>query len=267
MTRLDNYSCCVYKHTNKINNKCYIGMTSQIPIRRWGLEGSNYNKNAYFGRAITKYGWNNFEHEILFENLTKEEAIEKEKELIKYYKSNIAEFGYNLTLGGEGTFGYRLPKETRDKIALILKEKYSGENSPRYGVKFTEEHKRKLSESAKLKTGESNSLYGKHHSEETKQKIREANTGKVFTEEHKTNMSLSKKGISQSEETTKRISEARKKPVAQYSKDNIFIKIYDSALSAEFYTNILAQNIGQCCKNTRKSAGGYIWKYTIFENN
>lgn len=65
----------VYKHTSP-SNKVYIGITSQKPIYRWN-NGLGYNKQQYFWRAIQKYGWENFFHEILFEGLGEEEAKEK----------------------------------------------------------------------------------------------------------------------------------------------------------------------------------------------
>ena len=87
----------VYKHTNQINNKSYIGITCQKPIYRWGHEGHNYRFQTKFYNAILKYGWDNFSHEILFENLTKQEALEKEAELINTY--NAVKEGYNEISG------------------------------------------------------------------------------------------------------------------------------------------------------------------------
>lgn len=73
---------CLYVHENKINGKCYVGITSkQPPQKRWGLNGIGY-KGQYFYNAINKYGWDNFEHHILFSNLTVDEASQKEK---RYY--------------------------------------------------------------------------------------------------------------------------------------------------------------------------------------
>ena len=91
----------VYQHKNKINNKIYIGITSRKPEDRWGSNGNNYKTSPYFYAAIQKYGWDNFEHNILYTNLTKEEACLKEQELIKYFNSMNREYGYNQTSGGE----------------------------------------------------------------------------------------------------------------------------------------------------------------------
>lgn len=89
----------VYKHTNKINGKVYIGITVNEPEVRWGKDGGGYSRQL-FGKAIRKYGWENFEHEILFENLSQKEAFEKEIELISLYDSTNSEKGYNISKGG-----------------------------------------------------------------------------------------------------------------------------------------------------------------------
>lgn len=90
---------CVYKHTNKINGKVYIGITYNKPEVRWGNNGIGY-KRQKFWNAIQKYGWDNFDHEILFENLSDTQAYEKEIELIALYDSTNKEKGYNIALGG-----------------------------------------------------------------------------------------------------------------------------------------------------------------------
>lgn len=99
----------VYKHTNKINLFSYIGITSREPESRWGKNGKNYKpcKGRYscFYNAIKKYGWDNFEHEILEIDLTYEQACNKERYYISFYNTK-APNGYNLTDGGEGSCGY-----------------------------------------------------------------------------------------------------------------------------------------------------------------
>lgn len=102
----NNYT--VYSHTSP-KGKIYIGITKQKPNRRWH-RGLGYKHNTYFYRAIEKYGWDNFKHEILCTNLTKEEAEAKEVDLIKKYKSNDRHFGYNIHSGGETRVGNTMPK-------------------------------------------------------------------------------------------------------------------------------------------------------------
>lgn len=91
----------VYKHTNRVNGKVYIGLTCQAPERRW-QKGAGY-AGTLFGNAIRKYGWDAFEHEVIADGLTERDACEMEKRLIAEYKSNDREHGYNLSIGGETT--------------------------------------------------------------------------------------------------------------------------------------------------------------------
>lgn len=90
---------CIYCHTNNVNKKKYIGITKRIPKYRWN-NGKGYISNYYFYNAINKYGWDNFEHEILFENLTETEAKLLEIKLIKEMNTLFPN-GYNITLGGD----------------------------------------------------------------------------------------------------------------------------------------------------------------------
>lgn len=119
----------VYKHTNKINSYSYIGITSRKPEIRWGVNGRNYRpcKGRYscFYNAIKKYGWDNFEHEILENDLTYEQACDKERYYISFYNTK-APYGYNLTDGGEGTCGY----ESSENFCKKRSELVSGGNNP-----------------------------------------------------------------------------------------------------------------------------------------
>lgn len=92
---------CVYWHKNKINGKLYIGMSGNVKMR-WQANGVHYNTCRLFYRAISKYGWDSFEHTIIKDGLTKKEAQDLEIELIAKYKTQNPKFGYNLTSGGEG---------------------------------------------------------------------------------------------------------------------------------------------------------------------
>lgn len=126
---------CVYCHTNKVNGKKYIGITRLKLEQRCGW-GHGYN-SQHFGRAIKKYGWQNFEHEILESNLDYEEAKEKERFYITKYKTLESAHGYNVAFGAGGGFkGHHHNEDSRKKIS---------EGKKRY--KITDEHKKHLSES------------------------------------------------------------------------------------------------------------------------
>lgn len=105
---------CVYAHISP-SNKYYIGITSQKPNERW-RNGKGYKGCTYFNNAIQKYGWNNFQHEIIASNLTEQEAKNFEKLLIKKLKSNDERYGYNLTEGGDGACGLVMSEESKQLL-------------------------------------------------------------------------------------------------------------------------------------------------------
>ena len=122
---------CVYKHTCVINNKSYIGITCQDANKRWGYNGNRYLEKdsdgnyyqAAFARAILKYGWENFTHEILYVNLSEAEAKQKEMELIVLYHTCILDQGcqgYNMDRGGSGRCKYETEEAriTAHKISI-----------------------------------------------------------------------------------------------------------------------------------------------------
>lgn len=90
---------CVYMHINKINGKIYIGQTKNKK-ERWSRQGHCYKGCTYFYNAIQKYGWSNFKHVILEDNLTQNQANEKEIYYINLYNSRDPEKGYNIARGG-----------------------------------------------------------------------------------------------------------------------------------------------------------------------
>lgn len=124
----------VYKHTSP-SGKVYIGVAKDIK-HRWRNNGSGYKGSTRIWYAIQKYGWNNFDHEIVAENLTRQDACDMEIALIKKYKSTDPSCGYNLTDGGQhGT----LSRESIDKLRASL-----------MGHPVSDEVRAKLSKSHKI---------------------------------------------------------------------------------------------------------------------
>ena len=118
----------VYKYTNKINGKVYIGKTANLRRRLWEHENTTKTKDTAFGRALKKYGYNNFELDILIKI---KRIKDKQKlntildNLERYYikKYNSYHFGYNLTRGGDGSIGITQSAETRRKKSVSMKNK------------------------------------------------------------------------------------------------------------------------------------------------
>lgn len=109
----------VYVHITPSKKK-YIGITKNSLKRRWG-NGMGY-RTQIFNRAILKYGWCNIQHILLYDNLTLEEAKEKEIELISFFNTNDSRYGYNITGGGDSRKPPTL--ETRLKVSKTLAGKY-----------------------------------------------------------------------------------------------------------------------------------------------
>lgn len=129
----------VYAHI-LFDGRKYIGITKQKPQRRWRNGEAYKSQNPYFYHAIQKYGWDAFLHIIIDEGLSKEEAIQKEIELIAKYKTQERDHGFNLCAGGEGTTNPS--EETRRKIGEASKKTNTGR-------KHTEEFKARMSERMK----------------------------------------------------------------------------------------------------------------------
>lgn len=153
---MKNNSYCVYIHTSPSGKK-YVGITGKEPEERWGLNGSNYILDRCFWRAIQKYGWENIKHEIVATGLSKDAACKMEVDLIEKLKTNCSKyqnpiFGYNMTAGGDGTFGYRFSDSQRKHLSDIRKGKPNNHligNKINVGRKHSNETKHKISESLK----------------------------------------------------------------------------------------------------------------------
>lgn len=107
----------IYKITNKVNNKSYIGQTTQTLEKRWKKHLNQLNDNTYFHRAIKKYGANNFLKEILEDNIFNEKLDEREIYWIAKEGTYIDNGGYNLTVGGKST-----PHRVRKLSDIEIKE-------------------------------------------------------------------------------------------------------------------------------------------------
>lgn len=248
----------VYMHKCP-NGKVYIGITSRRPKARW-VCGNWYIKNEHFYRAIQKYGWENIEHIIVEQNLSKKDAAELEIKLIKEYKSNDYKFGYNMSSGGEfGGSGVIVSQETRAKLS----QKRKGRKMPEYvknkiseslkGHYISEETKKKISQSLKAKNMKGNVSV----SDTTKEKLRIANTGKKVSEETKNILRKKCSGWHHTEEAKRKIREKNEKPVYCFETD----KTYRSLSDAGKELNIKPCYISSVCKGKNKTVKGLHFKF------
>ena len=178
----------IYKITNLLNGKCYVGQTIQKLNKR--IIHHKNCKTSAIGRAIQKYGWENFSVEVL-EICSQDKLNECEKFWIK--KNNcLSPNGYNFTDGGDRSVAV-VTDEVRAKISAAN----SGEKNPMYGKPGANRGKTAWNK-------------GLHHTEETKNKISIALKGRKFSDEHKAKISASSKGKIIPKEQREKISSARK---------------------------------------------------------
>lgn len=215
-------SYTVYKHTSP-SGKVYIGITSRNPVKRWN-GGTGYLTNDYFTKAINKYGWDNFVHEILFTGLTKEQAESKEIELISLFHSDERSCGYNIQHGGSARGKHS--DETRVKIG-------------------------------KANKGKTPWILGQHHSEETKKKLSDFHKGTHLSEETKQKISNAHKGKKQDEKDVRKRAESCCKHVLCVEMS----KTFPSVKSASQFVGVVPPAISACLKGKTRTAGGYHWQY------
>lgn len=180
---IENGDYTVYIHTNKMNGKRYIGITRQTVEDRW-RGGKGYKHCILLNRAIQKYGWDGFDHDVFASKLTEDEAINMEKLLIKELKTQDPEFGYNIADGGSAT---KFSDEARKRIS----ENMRGERNPCYRKIYTEEERERISKQT-FETGNPN--YKRKHTEEERKRMSEANLGRHLSDEHKKKISERFKG-------------------------------------------------------------------------
>lgn len=143
----------IYKITNKINGKIYIGQTKRTLNKR--LQEHFRNKKTPISKALRAVGVENFQISIIDHASCKSELDEKERLYIKFYNSIIPN-GYNICEGGEGANGLKHSLETRLKMHNSHVGKGLGEDNPMFGH-----------------CGVLNPFYGKKHTIETRKKISE----------------------------------------------------------------------------------------------
>ena len=228
----------VYRHIAP-NGKVYIGVTSQDPKKRW-LCGHGYDRNDYFRKAIKKYGWDNFRHDVLMSGLVKEKAAKIERFYIACFDSANPEKGFNLDTGG------------------FIAGKHSAQT------------RRKISET-RIARGYRSPTEGKHLSAETKKKISEANKGNhnhtVWTDEQKEKLRQSKRGENNpnygkpmSDKCRQALLTKNSKPVEQV-KDGFVIATFSNAVEAMRATGVNSTNICRVCNGRRGTAGGFEWRF------
>jgi group I intron endonuclease len=228
------YYGCVYKITNSLNGKSYVGQTTKKnPKKRWEHHKfeSRTEKHHPLYNSMRKNGIKNFTFRVIVRCDSQQQLDNAECMCIRVLKSLQTQSGYNLELGGHGRG--KVSEETRKRMSIAQKGRIfssetklkmsaakKGKPSHRKGVKVSEETSKRMSES---RIGRPTAKKGTKCSEEAKLKMSAAKKGKpshrkgaVLTVEQKRKISLAKIGTKTSEETKKKLSEAAKKQWIKY---------------------------------------------------
>lgn len=251
----------IYCATNKINQKMYIGMTTkELDCRKQKHHWKSFGRTpkGYFHRAIRYYGKEAFTWRVLEDNIPIEKLPEIEMVYIDLFGTFLYNNGYNMTHGGEGTFGKYPSEETKKKMSISsmgnspskeVRQKISVANTGKKRSKetcqklrdsYTEEHRRRAHERT---VGKKNPMYGR------KGKLAPCygRTGAKHPMYGKTRTEAFKDSIG--------------RPILQYQKDGTFIKEWSRIKLASERTGADSSSIIKVCQGVQKTAKGFIWKY------
>lgn len=193
---MNNLNCGIYRYTNLINGKRYIGKSINITNRHYNHLSAANNKNAnksLLEKAIYKYGFNNFRFEVL-EYCLPEELDEREVYWIDYYKTftnrkDKLGYGYNQTEGGDSYNIGHIPWN-KDKKNVYSIEQLNRISEGTKMAMCRPEVKENYINNRPDFTGKNNPFYGKHHTKETKEINRQKHIETTLSKETRELMSL-----------------------------------------------------------------------------
>ena len=225
----------IYKITNLINGKIYIGRSLDLKSRK--SKHKTTKTNTLISRAIHKYGHDNFLFEVI-EYCEPQTFILIDRE--KYYLEKLNPFndkGYNLLKDSNigGWYGMTHSVESKELMSKSKKGIVPW-NKGKTGVQKHGSETRKLM--SQNNSGKRNPFYGKTHSIESKNKISKANKGRDHSHEYK--------------------------PVLQIDKNtNEVIKVWESISKVYKFLGVKpwSSSISRVCKGKQKTAYGFKWSY------
>ena len=263
----------VYIHTNNINGKKYVGITSRDVKLRW-QNGLGYKK-CYFANAIQKYGWDNFSHEIVYENLSKEEAFLKEKELIEKYKTTDRRYGYNRSTGGEApALGMHHSEETKKYLREIGKKKsyWKGKKIPR---EYVEKSLQTKIENGTILFGKDNVAHRSIYCIEYGEYLDIASDSEIYGVKDlssvikccngKMNSTYGLHFLYMEDVSYENIINKMNTNTDQHHKKLVrcieLNKIFDSTVDATNFLDVKPSTIISACNGRLKTAKGFTWEY------
>lgn len=262
----------IYVHQNKFNGKLYIGQTSEDNVKRRWHGGVNYYNCPRFYNAIKKYGWDNFNHIVLIDNIsTLEEANEIEKFLIAKYDTTNKDKGYNLSEGGS----CQIPNESRIKQGESLHQRHEQKPEVQKVNELVQEKKDLIQElkqnsSIQYRRGnvkpviciETQVIYESSAEAERETGIRARAIRSVCTGDQKTTNKLHWAYYEEGKQYTL--------PDTKQNSNRKSIKVYCPELEITFNSaSEAARHIGinsaahilECCRGVRQTCQGMHWQF------
>lgn len=253
----------IYKITNLINNKVYIGQTDRFNHRErehfYRLE-NNVHHNEHLQKAFNKYGKENFIIELIVET---EDLNEMELFYINEYGGIDSDLNYNMK--------DPVTMKWSEYVRVKQRKAMTGKNNPNYGKKWSQEQKDNSSKKKKGVTLEDR--LGKEKADLAKEKMRKSQTGRKHPEEVKEKIRKGNSGVNSSSygKGYRQIGDknpmwgkvsSNRKPVLCYTIDDILVKEYDY-LSLVIKDGFNIGNVASVANGRKnyKTAGGYIWKF------
>ena len=246
----------IYKITNTVNKKCYIGVTTRTDAEyRWVQHEStirNGNGCPFLMKAFKKYGEEAFKFEVLIICFDEDVFRFENDYIIKY--NTMSPNGYNVAVGGQIGMSF-LGRKHSDETKKIISEKSKAynanpevrERSRQVAIEFNKTHDiGELQKKSKkwLKALAEGRIGGHAKTEEEKKKISEG-----LKKYYKNNKHI------------KITTNIGGRKILQYTHDNKLIKSFNSIKTAMTETTISSSNISNVLSGRSKTAGGFIWKY------
>ena len=219
--------CGIYKITNRINGRAYIGQSIDI-YNRWAAHIANKNKkylNYYFVCALRKYGEDAFDWEIL-EECDESFLDEREEYYIDKFNTfigNKGNLGYNMTRGGDGYKSVGVKVYQYDMQGNFIQRF----NTIEIAAKSTKSNATGIVNCCRGRRKMCNNFIWSY-------------TYKEYIESYKS---------------------SKQKKVCQYTKNMEYIKTFDSVTDAANFVNKTKSQLSMCCRGRTPSCGGYIWRY------
>jgi len=241
----------IYKITNLVNNKIYIGQTTR-PFKDRINDYKNGYGNPYLNNSILKYGFDKFKFEIIDHVYNIIELNEKEIEWIKLYNSTSKDVGYNIESGGLNAIP---DSNTRDKMSkshqgIIQSKNWINNRVAKAGSEDAKKYGKEKTEDEKIYLSENSPKYwlGKERNEETKKKI-----------------SITKKinGLSNKQKEI-----ICRKVIAYNPINNEILNTFISTVEASLHYKISQSTISRRCSGKINNSGAIHFKYEkTYKNN